>query len=214
MERHNEPITPAPGHSEVHSEMSVNPSKGAGMSGRFDSDGAPAGAVNRTRAKASNAREEITERATEMKDRVAEARSNVSARAGELKSRAREGVGRVRADAERVTDELQGRANRVLEDSGATRKVEQYPLAALGVAFGAGFLLAGSGTQGSGRVSKAKHQIRGALMTAATAALAREARSMLGLHSGNGAGLADLLGGGGTEARRSRTASTYTNAPA
>lgn len=202
MERENEPITPPQGSSEVHSELSVNPSKGEGMSGRFEAEGAGAGTVDRARARVGQTRDEITGRAGEMKDRVADARTGISNRAAELTGRARSKVDEVRADAERLTTGMQERASRAMNDSGARRRIDQYPLAAFSLAFGTGFLLAGSGGNKSGRTSRAKHQIRGALMSAATAAIAREARSMLGMESGQSGGLGDLLGG--SSRRRTR----------
>jgi ElaB/YqjD/DUF883 family membrane-anchored ribosome-binding protein len=197
MERYDEPGSPG-GSSEVHSELSVNPSKGEGMSGRLDEGGA----ADQPERGAPGMRG----RAAEAKNRVADAREQVSERADEIRGRAREKVGRMKTQAEHISDDAQARATRALNESGAKRKIDTYPLAALGVAFGAGFLLAGSGSEKNGRLNKTKHQIRGALMTAATAAIAREARSMLGMESGQSGGLADLFGGsrgGSGEASRS-----------
>lgn len=197
MERHEEPSS-AGGSSEVHSELSVNPSKGEEMSGRLDEEAAAA----RTEGGAPGVRG----RAAGMKNRVADAREQLTGRADEIRGRASEKANRVKKDAENLSQDVRARATRALNDSGTQQRIDRYPLAALGLAFGAGFLLAGSGSEKNGRLNKTKHQIRGALMTAATAAIAREARSMLGMESGQSGGLADLLGGSGSgnTARRAR----------
>lgn len=196
MERHEEPASAA-GSSEVHSELSVNPSKGEGMSGRLDEGGA----ADRTEGG-------VRGRAAGVKSQMADAREQLAGRADEIRGRAREKADRVKKDAENISEDVRARATRALNDSGAQQRIDRYPLAALGVAFGAGFLLAGSGSEKNGRLNKTKHQIRGALMTAATAAIAREARSMLGMESGHPGGLADLFAGSrsgsGNTARRAR----------
>lgn len=98
-------------------------------------------------------------------------------RAGEMASQAKERA---------------GQAMSRLEESGAMNTVRDNPLVALGVAFGVGFILAGSSGTG-GQVGKAKNQLKGAVMGGLSAAVAQELRNLVGMQGGSG-GPGGMLG--------------------
>ena len=89
--------------------------------------------------------------------------SGAARRARELAERARE----------RASDAFSG----LEERTGVVALARQHPLALAGLAFAAGFLVAGTSDSG-GRFGKAKQQLRGAIIGAISAAVAQEARSM------------------------------------
>lgn len=182
MERNDEVTGMEPGTSEVHSEMRSEPSKGIGNSGSYDAGAA--GTLER-------ARDEITERADGLRDR---ARDEISDRMDDLRDRAGEKIDNVRDEASRLKGELGDRANRALEESGARARVQEYPLFALGAAFGLGYLLAGSGGEKRGVRGKVRNQARAIIVGGITAAVAQQARSMLGMESGQSGGLGNLFG--------------------
>ncbi len=94
---------------------------------------------------------------------------------------------------EKVGDAL-GRAQTLLEDRGVLNMVRDNPLPALGVAFGVGFLLAGKGDRNAGgKMGQARNQLRGAIMGGLSAAVAQEARNLIGAQGGAG-GLGGILG--------------------
>lgn len=180
---------------EVHAHIETNPTKGAGMSGKYsgatetDVVLTPAGGQDQSRT--DQAREKAGEVADQARERMDEAKG----RAGEMASQAKEKAG-----------QAFDRAESALQDSGAMSFLRDNPLAALGLAFGAGFILAGSSDVGSGKsgtIGKAKHQLKGAVMGGLSAAVAQEVRSMAGMQGGSG-GLGSMLnelmgnsGGGG-----------------
>lgn len=189
----------AAGTGEVHSGLSVGRDVDTGygaiaVSGstmdRTTTGGAgggsgEGGAMNRVRDVAGQARDRLQGMAGDLPDRM-----------GNLTGQARERAG-----------EALDRAERVLEERGILDKVRENPLPALGVAFGLGFLLAGSGDQVQGKRSttlyKAKNQIKGAIMGGLSAAVAQEGRNLLGMAQGKGnaggllgALLENLQGGG------------------
>ncbi len=183
------------GTGEVHSGLSVGRDVDTGYSAiapaatgstwEPSSGSGEGGAMNRVRDAAGQARE-----------RLQGLSGNVSERAGDMAGQAREKAG-----------QALGRAEQVLEERGILDKVRENPLPALGVAFGVGFLLAGSGDQVQGKRStamyKAKNQLKGAIMGGLSAAVAQEGRNLLGMAQGKGnAGgllgmlLQNLQGGG------------------
>lgn len=194
------------GTGEVHSGLTVGRDVDTGYSAIAVSgstmdrastsatgSGSESGAMDRVRDVAGQARDRIQGMAGDLPDRV-----------GELTGQARERAG-----------EALGRAERVLEERGILDKVRENPLPALGVAFGLGFLLAGSGDQVEGKRStalyKAKNQLKGAIMGGLSAAVAQEGRNLLGMAQGKGSAggllgslLENLQGGGsgGTPHRR------------
>lgn len=193
------------GTGEVHGGLSVGRDVDAGygaiaVSGstmdRSSTSGSGSGsgeggAMNRVRDVASQAR-----------DRVQDMAGDLPGRVGEMTGQARERAG-----------EALGRAERVLEDRGVLDKVRENPLPALGIAFGLGFLLAGSGDHSpsnpSGTLQKAKHQLKGAIMGGLSAAVAQEGRNLLGMAQGKGnaggllGSIMENLQGGGSSGRSS-----------
>lgn len=182
MERNDEGMGMEAGTSEVHSEMRSEPSKGVGNSGSYDAGAA--GTMERVR-------EGITERADELRGR---ARDEISGRMDEIRDRAGEKIDSAREEAGRLRDEFGDRANRALDQSGARERIQQYPLLALGAAFGLGYLLAGSGGEKRGMRGKVRDQARAIIITGVSAAVAQQARSMLGMESGQSGSLGDLFG--------------------
>ncbi|MBW3627684.1 MAG: hypothetical protein KY464_00170 [Gemmatimonadetes bacterium] len=74
-----------------------------------------------------------------------------------------------------------GRAASGLDErTGVVRLVRENPLAAVGVAFAVGFLVAGK-SQSEGRFGRAKQQLRGAIIGAISAAVAQETRNLAGI---------------------------------
>jgi ElaB/YqjD/DUF883 family membrane-anchored ribosome-binding protein len=203
MERENEPMTG--GGSEVHSEMNLHPSKGEGMSGRLDAQ--PSGTADRVREGLSDAAGQVQSRVDGVRERVENASDELHARASEAQERARDmtsraarmgekardTIGNASADARRMANEIKDRADRAADESGARSFIDRHPLAALGVSFGVGFLLAGSGGDTHGMRGRAKTRIRSALVGAASAAMAQQARAMLGMESGQAGGLGNLM---------------------
>lgn len=205
MERDNEGGM-APGRSEVHTEFSTHPSKGSGMSGAYDAGApgtreAPSGATEGARERVENARDELASRASglrdeargkvdELRERADEARGEVMERSDELRRGARETLDRARDEASRLRSRVQEQTDRALDRTGVRERIDAYPLVALGLAFGLGYMLAGKSTGRGGRV---KTQIRSAVVGAVTAAAAHEVRSMLGLESGHAGGLGGIV---------------------
>ena len=113
--------------------------------------------------------------------------------ARELGGRAREATGRLRGKASETIDDLEER----LEDSGVLPLIRDNALVALGVAFGLGYLLAGSSeNERHPTIVKVRNQLKGALMGGLSAAVAQEFRSLMGGAGGSG------RGGGGAEGMR------------
>lgn len=165
------------GEGGVHSHIEFQPSKGEGMSGKYDT-GRDGGAVD-------TARERAGEMAGQARDQMHHAADQARNRLGEARERAQEMVGQARTRAGELLEQA--------ETSEPMRMARDNPLPALGIAFAAGFLLAGSSDTG-GRFGKAKQQIRGAVMGGISAALAQEMRDMLGGQDVRG--LVDSLMGG------------------
>lgn len=200
MERNQERPEMAPGTSEVHSELSAQPSKGVGDSGSYDAGAA--GTMERVRYRAEHTREEIS-------DRVDVAREEVAERAEDLGARARDRIDAARDEVSRLREGLTARASRALDGTGIPPKIQDHPMLALGAAFGLGYLLAGSGGQKGGMRGKVRTQLRAAIVGGVTAALAQQAQSILGFESGQSGGLGNLFGSalgdrdsGGTSAAR------------
>lgn len=161
--------TPASG--EVHSHLSSQPDKGSGDSGKYDLEEAKGAAG---------------ERFGEMKDRVQGRAEELRGRAEELASQARGKAGEL---FERAESTIEGR-------TGAFTRAGENPLAALGIAFGVGFLLAGSGDS-KGTVGKAKNQIKGAVMGGLSAAISQQLRSYIEEQGGIGGIVSTFTGQGG-----------------
>lgn len=170
------------GAGEVHAHLSNQPDKGEQDSGKFNLDEASATARDR----AADIGGQAQEKAGELADRARGKAEQLRGRAGEMASQARNRAG-----------ELLDRAGDSLEErTGAVTRVQENPLAALGIAFGVGFLLAGS-SDGNGSFGKAKHQLKGALMGGISAAISQQIRSALEEQGGLENLVTRFTGGGG-----------------
>lgn len=170
------------GRSEVHSEIRAEPSKGIGNSGSYDAGSA--GTIDR-------APTGIGERAAELRDRASE---EITDRVEDLRDRATEKIDDARDETNRLKAKLTDRTNRALDESGARARIQDHPLVALGAAFGLGYLLAGSGGQKHGVRGKVRTQARALIIGGISAAVAQQARSILGTESGQSGGLGNLFG--------------------
>jgi hypothetical protein len=153
------PLGDEPGSASVHAGIAFNPTAESESGERV---------VNRVK----EATESLGERAGELGQRARGVAGDVVERAGGLASRAR---GRM--------EELSDRAQSALEERGWLERLKENPLPALGVAFAAGFLLAG-GTRGgasapASRAQRVRGELRGALATGLSAGLAQGARAFL-----------------------------------
>lgn len=114
----------------------------------------------------------VAERAGELGHRARTVAGEVGHRAGELASQARD-----RAEV------LGERAHTALENRGVLARMRENPLPALGIAFAAGFLLAGGGRRGGvkqdGKTQRARHELRSALLAGLTAGVSHGARDFL-----------------------------------
>lgn len=146
------------GSGEVHSGLhSGGRDDYSGIAFSGSASGQQGGGV---RDKVSGAADAVRDRASEVGDRASGAASGAKGRLGALSER----------------------ANSALEGRGVLSRLQENPLPALGVAFAAGFLLAG-GTNASSRpnspAARARQELRNALMSGASAGLAQGARGFL-----------------------------------
>lgn len=164
----------APGSADVHAGIAFNA-------------GAEEGVRERTVNRVKDVAGDVADAASGLGDRARSAASDVADRAGDLASRAKDRMGA-----------LADRAQGVLEERGWLERMKENPLPALGVAFAAGFLLAGGGTStGEGMVggtvggttggarglrgsaSRVRGELRHALAAGLSAGLAQGARAFL-----------------------------------
>lgn len=112
-------------------------------------------------------------------DRFEALRRNTAERIDDVAQRGRQRAGEVLGRAEQKLD----------EKTNLVTKVQEYPLAAIGIAFGAGFILAGSRDDdgGSHRMSHAVDQLKGAVVGSLSAAVSRELRAFVDEQGGPGA---------------------------
>jgi ElaB/YqjD/DUF883 family membrane-anchored ribosome-binding protein len=154
-----------------------------------------AGATLRDQAEQiGNQAEELVDRASgrarETWNEAREQASDLTDRAGDLASRARSEVGGM---IDRAEDRLE-------EQTGAVSMIRDNPLLATGLAFGVGFLLAGSGGSGKrrGLMGRASGQLRSAVLGGISTMLMQELQEMLDEHGGP-AGLLSALTGRSSE---------------
>jgi ElaB/YqjD/DUF883 family membrane-anchored ribosome-binding protein len=166
-----------PGTGEVRARVNTNPTEvDVRASASKDTQRDLESTADNLRHRAENAAENVRERASDFAD---EARQ----RASELGDRA-----------SHLVDDAQER----LEGTGILNVVRDHPLPALGVAFGVGFMLAGSGDKPksrTGRVARsAKKQLRTALLGGLGTVAMQEMQGMLD----------GIMGGGDRSGGRSR----------
>ena len=133
-----------------------------------------------------------------VRDRIPEGVRNLGSRAGSATSGVRERLSG-------VNDRTTG----MLESRGLLDRLRDNPLPVLGVAFAVGFLLSGRDDDDDfepTRASRARSELRSALMAGVTAGIAQGARGFLGQASSEGSSfvntlLDSLMGGGNSESR-------------
>ena len=155
-------------------DATSQPDKGARSSGRFREE---ALGLNPDRA-AAGGDDDLADRA---RSRARQARERVESTAGR-------GADRARDLFHEAEDRFDGGA-------GPLRAARDNPLAAVGIAFALGFLLAGDSDEEASRhpaLSKARNQIKGAIMGGISAAISQQLRSFIEEQGGIGALLAGL----------------------
>jgi hypothetical protein len=100
----------------------------------------------------------------------------------------------------RVASSTRERANRAMEQRGLVDRLRDNPLPILGVAFAIGFVLAARDDDdddyGTSKASRARRELRGALMGGISAGIAQGARGFLSQTNSQGSGfLAELIDG-------------------
>jgi hypothetical protein len=175
---------PEEGTARVESRITGG---GGSTGGSFEEEGGTADSMRRrARAQAEHA----YERAEDLYEEVREQADDFGDRAAEMASRARRQAGR-------ALDEAEVR----LEDTGLLALAREYPLLVAGLAFGAGFLLAGTPMHRRGGVlGSATGQLRSALLAGLGTALSQELRDMVDEHGGVGNLLSSITGRGDANA--------------
>lgn len=184
------------GTSEVHAhlEFTPEPGKGQGLSGKYTVDeGSGPDAMGQARDKMEELSQQAGDRAGQVADQARDTAEQLRDRAGDLASQAQGRAGE-------LLDQAQSR----LQSSGLLDKAQQYPMATLGVAFGVGFLLAGSSDTG-GSMGKLKHQLRGAIVGGVTAALSQQLKDFMEQQGGIGGLMENVTGGAGAGTARAGT---------
>lgn len=191
------------GTGEVHSGLSV----GRDVDTGYSAIGVAGSTADRTSGTGGGSQQGGA--MGKVRDVAGQARDRLQGMAGDLPNR----VGDVTGQARQKAGEALGRAEQVLEERGVLDRVRENPLPALGIAFGLGFLLAGSGDDSGkrggargrgGMLHDAKTQLKGAIMGGLSAAVAQEGRNLLGMAQGKGnqggilGSLLENLQGGGS----------------
>ena len=180
------------GSAEVHTGLHSGRGAGEEYGGLGFSDGS-GGVKDRVAGAARSAADTVRGRAGEMAGAVRDRAETLGHRAGEAASHARDRVTR-----------LSERTNDVLQQRGLLSRLEENPLPALGVAFGLGFLLAGTGSSRADTpAGRARRELRNALMAGLTAGAAQATRGFI-QSTGGAEGIFSAVTGG----RGSRSSST------
>jgi uncharacterized protein YjbJ (UPF0337 family) len=158
----------SPGSADVHAGIAFNATADEGLR-------------ERTVSRVKDVAGDVADAAGGLGGRARAVAGDVADRAGDLASRARDRVGA-----------LADRAQGALEERGWLDRLKENPLPALGVAFAAGFLLAGGGSGGNeldsgsggarglrGSATRVRGELRGALAAGLSAGLAQGARAFL-----------------------------------
>jgi ElaB/YqjD/DUF883 family membrane-anchored ribosome-binding protein len=155
----------APGSAEVHGGLHSSGRTGDEYSGIAFAGTEPQGLKDRAATRARDVADTVKDRAGNLGERARQVAGSVGDRAGGVASQARG---------------LVDRAQTQLENRGVLEKVRDNPLPALGVAFAVGFLLAGSDDRGRDtKSSRARRELRNALVAGLSAGAAQGARSFL-----------------------------------
>jgi hypothetical protein len=163
----------APGSADVHAGIAFNANAST-----------EEGVRERTVSRVKDVAGDVADAASDLGDRARSAAGDVADRAGDLASRAKDRIGA-----------LADQAQSALQERGWLDRLKENPLPALGVAFAAGFLLAGGGSGGGememggggtggsrslrGSASRVRGELRGALAAGLSAGLAQGARAFL-----------------------------------
>ena len=189
-----DPMATPPGSAEVHTRLTTTTEQGYASG-----TGGEQSRTEQAKDKARDVADQAKDRASEATDQARQKASELKGRAGELSSQAQE----------KLSGAL-SRAQEALDERGLLDTIRQNPLPALGLAFGAGFLLAGSDdSDRHGTMSKAKNQLKGAVMGGLSAAVAQEARSLVGMGGSKSSGgflnsiIENLAGGSSGRSGRS-----------
>jgi hypothetical protein len=186
-------------HGGLHAGSGLGSSTAMGDTGRTGGTTDDYAALSFSRgAEEEGVREKAANRIGGMADSVKDLGGRASDLAGQAASKLSDVAGTAR---ERLSPALD-RAETLLDRAGVIERARQNPLPALGIAFGLGFVLAGSGERAA-PVKWARKELRGAVLGGLAAALAREAR---GYVTGAGGGMLGNLieraqGGGGSGSR-------------
>ncbi|HEV2132272.1 MAG TPA: hypothetical protein VGR27_14250 [Longimicrobiaceae bacterium] len=191
------------GSAEVHSHITHGGEAGIGgtQGGRGGVGGGEQNVAERGMERAREMADQAGERVREVADEAGERARELGGRASETASRARHRAAEALDQAEDVIEER----------TGLISTIRQNPLPALGIAFGLGFMLAGSdsgsrgrkgsGRKGSGSIDKAMTQAKTAIISAISTAAAQQVRSMLSsLQQGGQGGSTQTSGARGTSA--------------
>jgi ElaB/YqjD/DUF883 family membrane-anchored ribosome-binding protein len=148
-------------------------------------------------------------RASQLVDEAENAASRAAGRAQELYEDAREGAEELTDRASEYASQARSRVNDAMhraedqleEQTGAISMIREYPLAAAGLAFGVGFLMAGSSSRKrSGVLGRTSGQLRSAVLASVSTMLMQELQEMLDEHGGP-AGLLSAITGRGSAPR-------------
>jgi hypothetical protein len=170
------PMGDRSGTGEVHTGLHSGRSGSEELSGLgfADAETTTGGAV----------RDRVMDRARSVAGTVRDRAETVGHRAGEYATQARDRLG-----------EMSDRTNQALEQRGLLARLRENPLPALGIAFGLGFLIAGSGRgEGNSTGNRLRRELRGALMAGLTAGAAQATRGFF-QSAGRSDAISSLFGG-------------------
>lgn len=188
------------GTGEVHSGLHSGPTEeyaGLGFAGTPEpATGGSQGLKGRVTEKARHAGNVVAEHASDLRERAGDAVQGVRGRVGSVAGTVGERATNIAGGARDRVGGAVTRAQGFLEERGVLDTIRENPLPALGVAFGIGFLLAGSDNRlvkPGTNAYRARNQVRSAIMAGLGAAVANEARALLG-GAGESGPIAQLLG--------------------
>ncbi|HEX5724212.1 MAG TPA: hypothetical protein VFX98_02030 [Longimicrobiaceae bacterium] len=163
---------PGAGTAEVHSDLHAGGSREEYSGLAFADEHAPEGVRERTVNRVKEAGETLREGAGSLGTKAKDVARTAADRAGSVASQARDRMSSV-----------VHRAEDTLERQGVLEGVRRNALPALGIAFGIGLLLAGRDNKvikPGTKLGRTRNQVRDAVLGGLTAAIATEARSLVG----------------------------------